>query len=106
MNNELDALEQKLKTLYDECNVADPRELFDIGVEFGRELERKGIDKYDYKYWTVRDEQFDEMSQIRRVKEDIEQLILKVVCWAYKEHLKQHGYECDHPIRWSNNHVS
>jgi hypothetical protein len=47
MDNKLNELEQALQQLFDSVNPHQDRAAFDIGVEFGKELQRQGRNDYE-----------------------------------------------------------
>ena len=90
-DNQLLALEKELESLFPKYGQADARSLFEIGIKFGRQLEKLQIEKYESEYWKQKQqEQFLEQ-QIRKKEDQVENFIAQLVRLSVKELIRETG---------------
>jgi hypothetical protein len=89
--NELHALEERLHKLYKDGGLSDSRQLFEIGVQFGRVIERTGMDGYEFMFWKHLDDLNADWKKRWKAKEVLERLILKLVCLSVNEYINENG---------------
>jgi hypothetical protein len=90
-DNQLLALEKELESLFPKFGHADERSLFEIGIKFGRQLEKLGIEKYECDYWKkIQQEQILEQ-QIRKKEDQVENFIAQLVRLSVKELIRETG---------------
>ena len=51
INLQLNQLEDEIQKLSDNGDLSDSRTAFEIGVKFGRELQKNDINNYEYFFW-------------------------------------------------------
>lgn len=91
MNTNLEQLESKLQSLFEQGDLRDSRATFDIGVEFGRLLQQQNIQNYNYAFWDKRDEENRSKKSIDAAVGAIEQFLLKLVEDSIRDHISRYG---------------
>ena len=90
-DNQLLALEKELESLFPEFVQADERSLFEIGIKFGRQLEKLGIEKYECEYW--KQQNIDRLldDEIASKVAKVEMLVKQLVILSVKELITENG---------------
>lgn len=88
---ELHALEERLHKLYKDGGLSDSRQLFEIGIQFGRVIERTGMDGYELMFWKHLDDLNADWKKQWKAKEVLERLILKLVGLSVNEYINENG---------------
>lgn len=84
------ALESELESLCQKISHAD-KSLFDIGIKFGRELERLGIEKYESDYWVQQNIDALKKNQIDVRVAKVEKFIRQLIRLSVKELITETG---------------
>jgi hypothetical protein len=85
------ALELELKNLFPKYGRTDEESVFELGVKFGRQLERLGIENYEPEYWKQKKQEELLKQQIRQKVDKVENLIAQLVRLSVKDLIRETG---------------
>jgi len=88
MVNKLNELEQTLQQLFIASETDLDRAAFDIGVEFGKELQRQGRHDYEFVFWKKLEEELKASSLLHTAATEISGLLRRLVCMSVKDFLR------------------
>lgn len=90
-DNQLLALEKELESLFPKFGQADERSLFEIGIKFGRQLEKIGIENYECNYWKQKN--IDRLLEVEIASKvaKVEMLVKQLVRLSVKEFITENG---------------
>lgn len=104
MNLQLNQLEDEIQKLSDNGDLSDTRTAFEIGVKFGRELQKNDITKYEYIFWKKIDlaikSKIAKAKEIYKINQIFHSLILKSIkekiddsgCWSISDRNHDFGW--------------
>jgi len=87
MNKKLNELEQTLQQLFVDRETDLDRAAFEIGVEFGKELQRQGRNDYEFAFWKKLEEELKVSSLLHTAAIEISGLLRRLVCRSVKDFL-------------------
>lgn len=90
-DNQLLALEKELENIFSNFGQADERSLFEIGIKFGRQLEKLGIENYESDYWEKQKQEQILENKIRQKEDQVENFIAQLVRLSVKELIRETG---------------
>ncbi len=103
--SQLPELEDEIQKLFKNGDLSDMQTAFDIGLKFGRELEKENIEDYKFIFWEQREQQKARSILMNTEISSINKFLLSLVKKAFTEHFKENGYwsisERDYDLRWS-----
>jgi hypothetical protein len=85
------ALELELKNLFPKYGLADQESVFELGVKFGRQLERLGIENYEPEYWKQKKQEEALEQKIREKVDKVENFIAQLVRLSVKDLIREKG---------------
>jgi predicted small metal-binding protein len=91
MSTELNLLEQKLELLYKKGELSNSRVVFDLGVEFGKEIERQKLAAYSFAFWNQLEQDNKADKEIRIAASKINDFVLKLLRFSIKEYIGENG---------------
>lgn len=90
-NEKLNSLEQELEKLFEGYGRADYEDVFNLGIKFGRELERLGIKEYSAQHWDNRKKEYELHEQIQSKVKKVENFLAQLVRQSVKELIQENG---------------
>lgn len=90
-DNQLLALEKELESLFPKFGQADERSLFEIGIKFGRQLEKLGIENYESDYWEKQNQKQILENELHQKEDQVENFIAQLVRLSVKELIRETG---------------
>jgi len=88
MNKKLQELEQILQQLNVDSEAPLDRAVFDVGLEFGKELQRQGSHDYEFVFWKDLEEELKTSSQLHTTATEISGRLRSLVCQSIRDFLK------------------
>lgn len=90
-DNQLIKLEKELENIFSDFGRADERSLFEIGIKFGRQLEKIGIENYECNYWKQKN--IDRLLEVEIASKvaKVEMLVKQLVRLSVKEFITENG---------------
>lgn len=87
----LTSLEQQLEKLFEGYGRVDYEDVFNLGIQFGRELERLGINEYKAQHWINSERELELHQQLQEKVKKIEEFMAQLVRWSVKELIQEQG---------------
>jgi len=91
MVNKLNELEQKLQQLFDYGEAIFDRTVFNVGLEFGKELQRQERHDYECVFWKELDRKLLIENQFRNAVTKITGRLRQLVCKSILDHLRENS---------------